>query len=72
MRPIEIEQMSEAQGSKHIAEGERQYVPADVLGFDVVEIFQHQSVSEEDRIIEKGLRTHEREADKGTLAVGHE
>ena len=36
-----------------------QKIPADMIGADAVEVGQHQSVSEEDRVIEEGLRRHQ-------------
>ena len=41
-----------------------QKIPADMIGADAVEVGQHQSVSEEDRVIEEGLRRHQTQTDQ--------
>ena len=40
-----------------------------MIGADAVEVGQHQRVGEEDRVVEEGLRGHQREADERALAL---
>ena len=64
-----VEQPSEQNRPEKIPERERQQVPADLTCADPIEVGEDERVGEEDRIVEEGLRGHQRQADDGAAPV---
>ena len=67
--PDRVEQAPEDHRSSHVAGGERENVPAHVIGPHPVEVRQHQRVGEEDGVVEEGLRGHETEGHQRALPL---
>ncbi len=66
-----VEKRPEKQRAEYIAGREGKDIKPDALMRDMIERRQHESVGEEDRIIEEALRAHQREADQCTRTEGH-
>ena len=69
LRPIVSNRRPSSDRPEHVAGGERQNIPADLLGRDVVEVGQDQRVGEEDGVVEEGLRGHQQKPDQCALAI---
>ena len=72
LRPIELKEAAEDQGTERIAKRERQDVPADLIGGHIIKIRQHKSISEENRVIKERLCAHERQSQKSSCPEGDE
>ena len=65
-----VEQVAEQQRPQHIAGGERQDVPADLIRRRAIEVGQDQRVSEENRVVEERLRHHQAQAHQSAPTIG--
>ena len=69
----DVEKGAQQNGAEHVAKREGEQIPAHAIGGDAIELLQHQTEGEEaDRVVEKGLRDHQRQAQQRALAVGDE
>ena len=64
-----VEEGAQQQRPEHVAHREGQDEEADLLGIDAVEARQHQRIGEEDRVVEKRLRDHQRQHDGAAFRV---
>ena len=70
--PHRVEQPPENQGPEKIADREREDVIADAFVGHAVEAREHQRIGEEDRVVEKGLRCHQHQAERAAAAIARD
>lgn len=64
-----VEQAAEQHGTEEVPRRKGQQVPSYAVGLDSVEIAEDERIRKKDRVVEEGLRAHEREAHERTPAM---
>src|SRR5437879_11441969 len=64
-----VEQMSEHDRAKHVAKRKRQKIAADSLFGYAVKPHQDERIGKKDRVVEKRLRQHQDETEKGPTSM---
>ena len=67
-----VEQVTEKERPKEVAERKGQQVPADERRRHAVETAEDQRVGEEDRVVAEGLAGHQAEPDEGPSGIDHD
>src|SRR5258706_6828985 len=72
LSPDRIEQRPKHKRTHHVGKCERQDIPAYIMRWHVVEFRQDERISEEDRVVEERLSSHQREANQRPRPIANE